>query len=78
MDLDSDYYGADLRWSLAGRAGVRLPAEFTVGTNFDRQQQLRRGYENFVGTTLGVKGALRRDETNPSTTSTSSRSCGGS
>ena len=63
VDLDGDYRGADLRWSwegvLAGRA-----LELTVGGNFDRQQQLRRGYNNFVGSTLGVRGALRRDETN--------------
>jgi iron complex outermembrane receptor protein len=44
---------------LAGR-----PLEFTVGGNYDLQEQLRRGYENYVGTTLGVRGALRRDETN--------------
>jgi iron complex outermembrane recepter protein len=63
VDLDSDYYGADLRWNWQGSLGA-LPAEFTVGLNADRQRQLRRGYENFVGTTLGVKGALRRDELN--------------
>lgn len=72
VDLDGSYEGADLRWgwlgTLAGRA-----VELTVGTNFDRQNQLRRGYENFVGTPTsdcsgdiicGVRGALRRDETN--------------
>jgi iron complex outermembrane receptor protein len=63
VDLDSDYYGADLRWNWQGTFGG-LPAELTVGLNADRQRQQRRGYENFVGTTLGVKGALRRDETN--------------
>lgn len=63
VDLDSDYYGADVRWNWQGSLGS-LPAELTVGLNADRQKQLRRGYENFIGTTLGVKGALRRDETN--------------
>jgi iron complex outermembrane receptor protein len=63
IDLDGDYEGADLRWSWAGSLGGRL-LEVTAGANFDRQNQLRRGYENYVGTTVGVRGNLRRDETN--------------
>lgn len=63
IDLDSDYGGADLRWSWRGELGSR-PFEFTMGTNLDRQRQQRRGYENFVGNTLGIKGVLRRDERN--------------
>ncbi len=35
-----------------------------VGASYDRQNELRRGYNNFDGATLGVKGALRRDENN--------------
>ncbi|MEZ5443665.1 MAG: TonB-dependent receptor [Lysobacterales bacterium] len=30
----------------------------------DRQDEQRRGYENFVGQNLGLRGALRRDERN--------------
>ena len=63
IDLDSDYGGADLRWSWRGELASR-PFEFTVGGNVDRQRQERRGYENFVGSALGIKGALRRDERN--------------
>jgi iron complex outermembrane recepter protein len=63
VDLDSDYRGADLRWSWQGMLASR-PAELTVGANMDVQQQQRLGFENFVGTTLGVKGRLRRDEDN--------------
>lgn len=63
IDPDSDYGGADLRWSWRGELWSR-PFEFTVGANLDRQRQQRRGYENFVGSTLGIKGALRRDERN--------------
>jgi iron complex outermembrane receptor protein len=59
--LGSTYAGADLRWTghaaLAGR-----PLNLSVGLGLDRQQQHRRGYENFVGERLGVRGALRRDE----------------
>ncbi|MCE4369623.1 TonB-dependent receptor family protein [Xanthomonas hortorum] len=63
IDLDNDYGGADLRWSWRGRLGGR-DVEFTAGTNFDRQRQHRRGYENFIGSELGVRGQLRRDERN--------------
>ncbi len=63
VDLDTDYRGADLRWSWQGELANR-PLEFTLGGNFDLQQQQRLGYNNFVGSTLGVRGALRRDETN--------------
>jgi iron complex outermembrane receptor protein len=63
VDLDSDYNGADARWSWQGELADR-PLELTFGANFDRQNQLRRGYENFVGTAVGVRGNLRRNETN--------------
>jgi len=63
IDLDSDYGGGDARWSWQGELGGK-PLELTVGANYDSQTQLRNGYENFVGSTLGVRGRLRRDETN--------------
>ncbi|MBN8728268.1 MAG: TonB-dependent receptor [Xanthomonadales bacterium] len=61
IDLDSDYYGADLRWIWQGELAGR-PLEFAAGLAVDQQAQHRRGYENFVGDTLGVRGRLRRDE----------------
>ncbi|AOL17983.1 iron transporter [Xanthomonas citri pv. malvacearum str. GSPB1386] len=61
IDLDSNYEGADARWAWQGEALGR-PLQLTVGANVDRQRQHRTGYENFVGDTLGVKGALRRDQ----------------
>lgn len=61
VDLDTDYGGVDARWSwrtqLAGQ-----PFSLVAGLNWDDLGQHRRGYENFVGTTLGVKGRLRRNE----------------
>jgi iron complex outermembrane recepter protein len=68
VDLDTDYRGADLRWSWQGALRER-PLEVTLGANYDLQDQLRRGYENFQGsasapTALGVRGNLRRNETN--------------
>ncbi len=63
IDLDNDYGGVDARWSWQGGLATR-PFELTVGMNADRQRQHRRGYENFIGATPGVKGAQRRDERN--------------
>jgi len=61
IDLDSDYGGLDARWSWQGDLAGR-PFEFTAGANADRQRQRRRGFENFAGDALGVRGRLRRDE----------------
>lgn len=63
VDLNGGYGGMDLRWSWHGSiAGREL--DVTLGANADRQRQQRRGYENFAGSRLGVRGALRRDERN--------------
>lgn len=61
VDLATRFGGGELRWSLAG-AGALGDWRATLGASLDRLVQLRRGYENFQGTTLGVAGALRRDE----------------
>jgi iron complex outermembrane receptor protein len=61
IDLDGSYAGTDARWTYAGGLAQR-PFDVTIGINYDRQDQHRLGYNNFVGTTLGVQGALRRDE----------------
>ncbi len=61
VDLDRDFGGGDARWAwrseLAGR-----PFSLVAGVSYDRQNELRRGYDNYAGSTLGVQGALRRDE----------------
>lgn len=63
VDLGSDYRGGELRLAgtsvLAGR-----PLQWTAGLGWEGLVQQRRGFENFVGATLGVRGALRRDERN--------------
>ena len=61
VDLSGGYGGLDARWSWQGQLLGR-PFDITVGANGDGQRQHRRGYENFAGDTLGVKGALRRDQ----------------
>jgi iron complex outermembrane receptor protein len=61
--LGRDYRGVDLRWTLKA---TLLDAPFTLvsGLAYDALAEHRQGYRNFIGTTLGVQGALRRDETN--------------
>jgi iron complex outermembrane receptor protein len=59
IDLGRDYAGVELRASRD--VG---PLLLSVGATIDEVVERRRGYENFVGTTLGVRGALRRDEHN--------------
>ena len=61
VDFDRDFYGTDLNWLHVGQlAGGKLSA--TVGVEYGRSSDARKGYENFIGTQFGVKGALRRDE----------------
>src|SRR5690606_15545640 len=65
--LQRNYGGADIRWtsewSLAG-----APLTVSTGIAYDLVSEDRQGYENFIdspqGQQLGVKGRLRRDETN--------------
>ncbi|MBL8298931.1 MAG: TonB-dependent receptor [Rhodanobacteraceae bacterium] len=63
VDLDASYAGGDLRWSWH-RGGAGQPFGLSAGVAFDTLRQQRRGFENFLGDTLGVRGALRRDERN--------------
>jgi len=55
------YGGADLRWTRRGQLGGGA-YEAVLGASGDYQIQRRTGCENFVGSTLGVKGKLRRNE----------------
>lgn len=68
VDFERNFHGAGLRWS---RVTALAGGELTVssGLDFERSVDDRRGYENFVGATLGVRGALRRDERNTVTRS---------
>src|SRR5690606_38857699 len=68
IGLAREYGGIDLRWTsrmaLAGR-----PLTLIGGLAYDSLREDRKGYENYIGpafspTDLGVKGQLRRDETN--------------
>ncbi|WP_341917138.1 TonB-dependent receptor [Hydrocarboniphaga effusa] len=63
IDLGTDYGGVDARWAWRGSLAGR-PASLIAGLTWDTLDQQRRGYENYVGTTFGVRGNLRRDEDN--------------
>jgi iron complex outermembrane recepter protein len=63
VDLNRRYGGTDARWSWKGEMAQR-PMTWVVGLSYDRQNELRRGYNNFIGSQLGVQGVLRRDENN--------------
>jgi iron complex outermembrane receptor protein len=61
VDLDNDFAGVDLRWTFDTQAGGR-PLRLVAGVDADRQRQHRLGFENFANGELGVRGALRRDQ----------------
>ncbi|MGQ0530862.1 MAG: TonB-dependent receptor family protein [Panacagrimonas sp.] len=63
VDLDSNYLGTDLRWTYRGALAGR-PITWVAGLNYDELSQDRLGYQNFVGTDVGIRGALKRDEVN--------------
>ncbi|XLZ69095.1 TonB-dependent receptor [Massilia sp. SR12] len=61
VDFDRDFQGGEARWQRTlPLAGGKLTA--TVGVEYARATDDRKGYENFDGAALGVKGKLRRDE----------------
>jgi iron complex outermembrane receptor protein len=64
IDFDRGFGGIDARLQ---RYFDR--ATLTMGVDVERMNEDRRGYENFVGSTLGVMGRLRRDEQNTVTSS---------
>jgi iron complex outermembrane receptor protein len=61
VDLDRLFGGGDARWTWQGPLAGR-PLSWVVGVSYDTQNELRRGYNNFIGGTLGVIGAPRRNE----------------
>jgi len=61
VDLNREFGGADARWTWKDVLAER-PMTWVVGLSYDGQNELRRGYNNFIGSTFGVQGALRRDE----------------
>lgn len=66
VDFDREFHGGTLRWI---QPVVEVPGNltFTVGADYDQSTDDRRGYQNFNGDQLGVKGELRRDEQDTAT-----------
>ena len=63
IDMSRDYAGVDARWT--GRySNAPVPVTVTAGLAIDSVKEDRQGYENFIGSQVGVKGALRRNEDN--------------
>ena len=63
IDLSRAYWGIDAHVTDA-REIAGTPVQVTAGVNYDDLAEARRGYLNFIGSQLGVAGALRRDEAN--------------
>jgi iron complex outermembrane recepter protein len=63
VDLARNYDGTDVHFSdHRDLWGTTLTT--TLGVSYDELDEHRRGYLNYIGTDLGVEGALRRYETN--------------
>jgi iron complex outermembrane recepter protein len=63
IGLARQYAGTDLRW-ITQTTLAQAPLEVVGGLSYDRLLEHRQGWQNFVGSALGVQGALRRDEDN--------------
>ena len=63
IDLERGYHGVDARWIHSGFVADGA-YQLTAGVAREVQNEVRRGYLNFIGTQLGVLGSLRRNEEN--------------
>lgn len=61
VDLSTGFGGGELRWTQSWRTSAGT-LQAVAGASYDHLAQQRRGYENFLGSRLGVAGGLRRDE----------------
>ncbi|WNW13276.1 TonB-dependent receptor [Pseudomonas sp. DTU_2021_1001937_2_SI_NGA_ILE_001] len=66
VDFDREFHGGTLRW-IQPIQGVPGELTVTTGVDYDRSRDDRRGFQNFSGDQLGVKGELRRDEIDTAT-----------
>jgi iron complex outermembrane receptor protein len=63
IDLNRAYWGIDLHVA-DQRSVAGTPLLLVAGLNYDDLAETRKGYLNYMGSALGVQGALRRYETN--------------
>jgi len=59
IQFNRDFGGTDLRLTYARGAWTT-----SGGLDYERMNERRKGFNNFVGTALGIEGTLRRDEMN--------------
>jgi iron complex outermembrane receptor protein len=62
VDFDRAFQGMDLHWDDRRQLGPGT-LRTTIGLEYGSSRDQRKGYENFVGSELGVQGRPRRDET---------------
>ena len=60
VDLSNGYGGVEPRWTYHSQL-LGGPWSVTAGLTYDVLDEHRKGYNNYIGSTLGVLGALRRD-----------------
>jgi iron complex outermembrane receptor protein len=63
IGLERRYAGTDLRWTTQTSL-AQAPLEVVAGLSYDLMREHRRGWQNFSGEAIGVRGELRRDEDN--------------
>jgi iron complex outermembrane receptor protein len=61
VSLSNDFGGVEPRWIYHGQL-LGAPWNITAGLNYDNLSEHRQGYNNFIGSQLGVQGTLRRNE----------------
>lgn len=61
VSLDNGFGGIEPRWRYHSEL-LGSPWSITAGLNYDVLDEHREGFNNFVGSALGVQGALRRSE----------------
>lgn len=60
VDLDREFGGLGLRWM--HRSSGERPLTVTASIDYEISKERRKGFENFSGTALGVRGNMRRNE----------------
>ena len=62
VDFDRDFYGFDANWTMSRPFGDGT-LRTVLGLEAGKSKDGRQGFENYIGDQFGVKGRLRRDET---------------
>src|SRR5450755_3675744 len=63
IDLDRAYWGIDAHVT-DQRSVLEMPLQLVAGVSYDDLEEARLGVLNYVGSELGVAGAVRRNEAN--------------